>query len=66
MFQIFYDSLQEGIWFKNLNPVFQRATLEIIPSTKREQLACGLDQVLIYDRPDIILFYCTMEELSLY
>lgn len=57
MFQIFCDSLQEGMWFKNLNPIFQAATLEIIPNTQREQLACGLDRVLIYDRPDIILMH---------
>lgn len=55
MFEIFCDSLQEGMWFKNLNPLFKDAQFVIIPNNKREQRQYGIDKVLIYDRPDIIL-----------
>jgi hypothetical protein len=50
--EIFYDSLQEGTWFKNLNPEFSESTLtpinDIQPSTE-------IAKALEYDRPDIIL-----------
>lgn len=55
MYEIFYDSLQEGLWFKNLNRCFSNAHFVVIPNSKREQERLGIDQVLIYDRPDIIL-----------
>ena len=55
MYEIFCDSLQEGIWFKNLHSCFSDADFAVIPNSKREQAMLGLDRVLIYDRPDIIL-----------
>lgn len=54
-FQVFCDSIQEGMWFKGLNPDFKDAELMIIPTTQREQERYGIDRVLQYDRPDIIL-----------
>lgn len=55
MYQVFCDSLQEGLWFKGLHPDFAGAELIVIPNTKREQERYGIDRVLQYDRPDIIL-----------
>lgn len=54
-FTIYCDDLQEGIWFKNLNPRFSSADLAIIPSSRRDLAAVRLDRVLKYDRPDIVL-----------
>lgn len=55
MYEIFYDSLQEGIWFKQLHDSFINARMDTIPTSKSEQREFGIDQVLVYDRPDIIL-----------
>lgn len=55
MYEIFCDSLQEGIWFKNLHDYFFDASFRVIPNSKTEQVRLGIDPVLIYDRPDIIL-----------
>lgn len=52
---IYCDDLQEGIWFKNLNSHFSNANLEVIPSRRKDLAAIGLDKVLKYDRPDIVL-----------
>ena len=57
-FTIYCDDLQEGIWFQELDPHFENAELEVIPSKKAEIMSCGLDEVLKYDRPDIILKDC--------
>ncbi len=54
-YQVFCDSLQEGIWFINLHNDFHNAQLVVMPSTQREQVRYGIDRVLQYDRPDIIL-----------
>lgn len=54
-YKIFCDSLQEGIWFKNLHPDFQGAKLAVIPGSQRVQAKYGIDKVLQYDRPDIVL-----------
>lgn len=54
-YQIFCDSLQEALWFKNLNAEFKDAEIIIIPNTQRDQAQYGIDIVLQYDRPDIIL-----------
>lgn len=54
-YKIFCDSLQEGMWFKNLNQSFSNAEFIVIPNTQREQTHYGIDKVLQYDRPDIIL-----------
>ena len=54
-YQVFCDSLQEGMWFKSLHNDFQNATLVVIPNTQYEQEQYGIDRILQYDRPDIIL-----------
>ena len=54
-YEIFCDSLQEGIWFKNLHSDFRNADLRVIPNSKKEQKKLGIDRVLQYDRPDIVL-----------
>lgn len=54
-FQVFCDSIQEGLWFKGLHPDFSDAELIIIPNSQREQARYGIDRVLQYDRPDIVL-----------
>ena len=54
-YTIFCDSLQEGVWFKNLNTYFSDAELRIMPHSEREQREYGIEHVLQYDRPDIIL-----------
>lgn len=54
-YMIYCDDLQEGMWFKNLNSHFSDANLEVIPSSRKALAAIGLDKVLKYDRPDIIL-----------
>ena len=33
-FLIYCDDLQEGMWFKNLNPRFNNATLKTIPANR--------------------------------
>lgn len=55
MFYIFCDSIQEGLWFKNLDPHLSEAELVIIPNRVSDQRRYGIEPVLIYDRPDIIL-----------
>lgn len=35
-FTIYCDDLQEGIWFQELDPHFENAELEVIPSKKAE------------------------------
>lgn len=54
-YEVFCDSLQEGMWFRNLSIDFKNAKLSVIPNSKREQIKLGIDKVLQYDRPDIIL-----------
>ncbi len=54
-YQVFCDSLQEGMWFTKLHPDFHDANLIIIPNRKSEQIKYAIDQLLQYDRPDIIL-----------
>ena len=54
-YQVFCDSLQEGMWFINLHRDFRDAQLVVIPNTQREQARYGIDKILQYDRPDIIL-----------
>lgn len=52
---IYCDDLQEGMWFKKLNSHFANASLKVIPSSRKELSTIGLDKVLKYDRPDIVL-----------
>ena len=55
LFYIFCDSIQEGLWFKKLDPHLSEAELVTIPSNITDQRRYGIESVLIYDRPDIIL-----------
>lgn len=55
-FTVFCDDYQEGIWFKRLDPHLSDARLSIIPASRSNISAHGLDGVLKYDRPDIILW----------
>lgn len=54
-YEIFCDSIQEGLWFKRLNRYFSDAELVVIPNSQRDQRTYGIEHVLQYDRPDIIL-----------
>lgn len=45
MYEIFCDSLQEGMWFKNLHNCFSNANFVVIPNSKREQARLGIDRV---------------------
>jgi len=55
LYEIFCDSLQEGLWFKKLNNSFSEARLVVIPNSQKGQQKYGIDKVLQYDRPDIVL-----------
>lgn len=50
--KIYYDSIQEGAWFKELHPLLKSASLEPFPSRSGPG---GVMKALSYDRPDIIL-----------
>lgn len=50
---IYFDSIQEGEWFRTLHPHLRNANLEPFPSTR--QLPPYLAGVLALDRPDIVL-----------
>jgi len=49
--EIFYDDLQEGMWFKSLSPFLRDATLTPITGATNT----NIESVLAYDRPDIVL-----------
>lgn len=51
--KIYYDSIQEGAWFKELHPILHDATLHPFPN--ENSAPPSLKKVLSYDRPDIIL-----------
>lgn len=53
MFRIFYDDIQEGLWFQELNQ--RLAAAELLPITGALDQNPSLSEVLAYDRPDIIL-----------
>jgi hypothetical protein len=50
---IYYDGLQEGIWFQNLHGALAAATLHPFP--KISEAPPLIAQALSFDRPDIIL-----------
>lgn len=50
---IYYDSLQEGRWFRTLSPILNNSTLAPFPAKKNTDHLLG--RVLNYDRPDIVL-----------
>jgi len=51
--QIYCDALQEGEWFKNLSPNFKDA--DILSIKDRGKNPRIIDELIEYDRPDIIL-----------
>ena len=51
--QIYCDALQEGEWFKNLSPNFKDA--DILSIKNRGKNPRIIDELIEYDRPDIIL-----------
>ena len=56
MYTIYFDSIQEGVWFQELHPLLKDADLQPFPNaaellTKHELL----QEALSFDRPDIIL-----------
>lgn len=51
--RIYYDGLQEGMWFQSLHPALANATLHSFPSTGNAPPLVA--KALSYDRPDIIL-----------
>ncbi len=61
MYKIYHDSLQEGVWFKELHATLQNALLLPFPSAQEIELHHPqLKNALSFDRPDIIL--CDNEE----
>ncbi|MEF3309603.1 hypothetical protein PV433_11940 [Paenibacillus sp. GYB004] len=53
--KIYFDDIQEGIWFKSLHPYLSEASLEAITGATIRNTK--LQGVLKYDRPDIILTF---------
>lgn len=51
--EIYFDSIQEGSWFKSLHPALRAATLKPFPAARN--IGPALAGVLEYDRPDIVL-----------
>lgn len=54
-FKIYYDSLIECEWFRDLNPIFATSDSGII-KTRGKNPDC-IERLISYDRPDIILLY---------
>lgn len=52
-FVIYYDSIQEGLWFQDLHPALKNAELKPFPSVNNGSSL--ITKALSYDRPDIIL-----------
>lgn len=50
---IYYDSLIELEWFKNLNACFSKANIKLIKNKGENEK--DIEDLLIYDKPDIIL-----------
>ena len=53
MYTIYYDSLTEATWFQDLSPHLKDANFEIIQ--RRGQNLQVVEELLTYDKPDIIL-----------
>jgi len=53
MMNIYYDAIQEGVWFQQLHEGLLNA--ELLPFPNRGNGPQGLQQVLAYDMPDIVL-----------
>jgi hypothetical protein len=51
--EIFFDSIQEGIWFQRLHPALRDTILSSFPD--RPIMPKLLGEVLAYDRPDVVL-----------
>lgn len=57
-YEIYCDSLTEGLWFKNLSDYFNDIPVENIKCIKkRGQNIPVIESLVSYDRPDIILLY---------
>jgi len=54
-YTIFYDSLHEGEWIRSLHPHFSKASL--IPIIDPGNNIPSIDQLIAYDRPDVIISY---------
>lgn len=54
-FTVYYDALQEGRWIQSLVPELSKATLA--PILQEGQNESDVDQLIAYDRPDIIIVY---------
>ncbi|MAA51400.1 MAG: hypothetical protein CMG76_02655 [Candidatus Marinimicrobia bacterium] len=52
--EIYNDSLHEGLWFKNLSPNLLK-NAKLVSINKRGQNPKIIDELISYDRPDIIL-----------
>ncbi len=50
---VYYDDIQEGVWFSSLHSALEDAVLAPITGAVKENAA--LAKVLQYDRPDVIL-----------
>lgn len=61
--QIYCDALQEGEWFKNLSPYFKEA--EILEIETRGKNPKIIEELIEYDRPDIILVNDGIVKLAL-
>lgn len=51
MVEIYYDAYQEGLWFRDLAPKLAEAELKKFD----ERVPRAIEELLVYDRPDIIL-----------
>lgn len=56
MYTIYYDSLTEAMWFRELNSNLKNANLEQIKKN-RSMNPNNINKLLTYDKPDIILCY---------
>lgn len=52
---IYWDEIQEGLWFQGLHPILREA--ELAQMTGAAATVPALESVLRYDRPDIVLAY---------
>ena len=63
MYTIFYDSLTEATWFQELSPQLNGADFQLIQ--QRGQNPQVIEELVMYDKPDIILLHDDEPELVL-
>jgi len=51
--EVYYDNLQEGIWFRDLHPALSQA--DLLPFPQERDGPPSLIKALSYDRPDVVL-----------